>query len=120
MKLRGWQWKLLGTHRPHFYNFGKNMEILKKVFTLINPTREFGLVTCVGRLVNIINTPNMFNTGWLIVPFLVFLLLNLHFLLFLNLLVTSIKDFTRQGRRKERRPDGRRRKRVNMRLNLLG
>jgi hypothetical protein len=68
------------------------MAMVKKVVTLTNPAREFGLVTYVGRLSNIINTH---GSGWLIGPLLIFLLLVLPFLVLLNLLVTRIKDFTR-------------------------
>jgi hypothetical protein len=78
-------------------------EMFKKVVTLTNPAREFGFVTYVGRIFNII-IPH--DSGWLISPLLIFLLLVLPFLLLLSLLVTSIKDFTRKGRRKGRRHDG--------------
>jgi hypothetical protein len=68
--------------------------MVKKVVTLTNIAREFGLVTYVDRISNIINTH---NSGWLISPLLMFLLVVLPFLLLLSLLVTSIKDFTRRG-----------------------
>lgn len=87
--------------------------MFKKVVTLTNPASEFCLVLCVGRLFNIINTPIMIISGWLISSFYIFLLL-------LSLLVTSIKNFTRRRRRKGRIRNRRRRQRVNMRLMLFG
>jgi hypothetical protein len=94
--------------------------MFKKVVTLTNPAREFWLATCVGRLFNTINTLSMIISGSLISHFLIYLLNVLPFLLLLNLLVTSIKTFTRRRRRKGRRSNERRRKRVNMRLMFLG
>ena len=72
--------------------------MVKKVVTLTNPAREFGLVIYVGRIFNIINTH---ESVWLIPPLIIF-----HFLVLLSLPLTSIKAFTEKGRRKGIRCDG--------------
>jgi hypothetical protein len=77
--------------------------MVRKVVTLTNPVREFGLAAYVHRLSKIINAH---DSGCLIFTLLILVLLVLPFLLLLTLLVTSIKAFTMQGRRKGRRQDG--------------
>jgi hypothetical protein len=75
--------------------------------TLTNPARVLGLTGCLGDL-GIINTPNMIisnwlfsnmsGSGWKFGPLLIFLLLNLPFLLLLIHRVTSFRAFTRRRR----------------------
>jgi hypothetical protein len=88
------------------------MEILKKVVTLTNPAREFEFVSCLGRLMNLINIPILINSNWLITsnmsysgwkfaPLIIFILLNLPFLLIH--MGTNFIDFNRIRRRKGRR-----------------
>ena len=93
------------------------MKILNKMVTLAKFARELRLMRCFCRH---IKTLSNVKSSSLIFGFLfVFIILNIHFLLLLIHMITSITTFDGKRRRKERKHIWRSRWKINMMLMLL-